>query len=143
MTRDAEGLPDNLSPVNTLSTSWVDENGIHIAFFDREKLPRTFLTQEDLMEALDDAEFIVTMGGASAILLIEGLADSLGMLLRAHHPLNFQLGAPAPFPPDARHRIYARMHNISPDLPAQDLEVDSVFAQVDNILKSVKQEGEE
>jgi hypothetical protein len=144
MTRDADGIPDNLSPLNCLSTSWVDESGIHIAYFDRAKLPQRQLTQFDLMEALDDADYVVTMGGASSILLAEGLLDCIGALLRAGHPLNFNLAAPAPFPPDSRERIYNRMHGDGggDGLPGdRPLSTESVFAQIDDILKSVREAG--
>lgn len=129
-----EMLPTNLSPLQTCATSWVDERGTHLAFWDRGFLDPKLRMGYSPLEFLEEAVFIVTLSGIAAMCLAEGLLNCTGAIVR--HGLSMSsdhLQAPAPFPADARERIYRKLHGLEEN--SGDLSVESIFTQVNDILR--------
>lgn len=107
MARDEEGLPTNLSPLELGIASWLDENGIHIAIF-KSSLYDGVGKTDNVLDRLDEFDYVITVDGVGALKMAEKLFHMAMDIVRASGPMSFDVGAPAPFPPDARHRIYAR-----------------------------------
>lgn len=112
MARDHEGLPDNLSPLDPHTVMWGEGDVMHIAIFDHdawEKVP----VGGNILDFLDDAHYIFTLPIWGWMKMAHAAQGICLKMIADNRPIFSDLISPAPFPPDSRHRLYARKHHIT------------------------------
>lgn len=92
------GDGSNLSGLQPQTSVWIDERGIHLAFWD---VPLG--TKEPLDLSLKDARYIITFDPHGLHKMVASLLDGIHAIMDFETPWQRAVGAPAPFPPDFRY----------------------------------------